>query len=353
MRKLVMAGAALCCVPVYAQTSNLTLYGIIDLGVRRASGLTAGNAPGSGSTSSLASGADNTSRWGIRGRANLGGGLEASFALESGIAVDTGAPLNSTKYFDRASWLGLSGSWGTLTAGRQIVLLADSVVAVDPLGLRFAGINPNIVTSALNAHGLGIEFGSTSSTTSSYRLDNSLKYVNTVGRLTFSAMYGFGEASGSTSSLSSKGAGVQYSHAGLTVSGAYQTFRAADTRELDGYVAGAAYRIGSWRLAASAARSQGDTTATTKTKQRVYSAGATWSATTAVDLTAAAYELRRDRTGLVDDGYLRLIAFGEYKLSKRSKLFAEVDTTRWRRGYQGAANRSRANGITIGIGHSF
>lgn len=353
MRRLVMAGAALCCVPVHAQTSNLTLYGIVDLGVRRASGLTAGNAPASGTTSSLASGADNTSRWGIRGRESLGGGVDATFSLESGIAVDTGAQLNSTKYFDRASWVGLSGTWGALTAGRQVVLLADAVVATDPLGLRFAGINPNIVTSALNAHGLGIEFGSTSSTASSYRLDNSLKYVNTLGKVTFSAMYGFGEAAGSASALSSKGAGLQFTHEGLTVSGSYQTFSAADNRELDGYVLGTAYRTGNWRLAASAAYNRADTTATTRTTQRVYSAGATWSATATVDLTAAAYDLRRDRTGLVDDGYLRLFAFGEYKLSKRSKLFAEVDTTRWRRGFQGAGNRARATGFTVGMGHTF
>ncbi|MEG0226775.1 MAG: porin, partial [Comamonas sp.] len=52
-------------------------------------------------------------------------------------------------------------------------------------------------------------------------------------------------------------------------------------------------------------------------------------------------------------GYGRLVAFAEYKLSRRTKLYAEVDNTRWRHGFQGAANKARATGLSAGVVHSF
>ncbi|MBL3250383.1 porin, partial [Klebsiella pneumoniae] len=85
-----------------------------DLGLRSGSGLTASNAAAPGSTHSLGSGTHTTSRWGLRGSEDLGGGAKALFNLESGLNADTGAPANASKYFDRASWVGLQGGWGTL-----------------------------------------------------------------------------------------------------------------------------------------------------------------------------------------------------------------------------------------------
>jgi predicted porin len=70
--------------PALAQsTSSVTLYGIIDLSVRAQSGLSGANAPAAGSMGSVNSGVGPTSRWGIRGSEDLGGGLRAIFNLES------------------------------------------------------------------------------------------------------------------------------------------------------------------------------------------------------------------------------------------------------------------------------
>ena len=353
MNKLALAALALCGMPAFAQTSNITIYGVIDLGVRHASGITATHAPSNGSVSAMTSGADNTSRWGIRGTEDLGSGNSVSFALESGLAADTGSQLNSSKYFDRASWVGLSGAWGRLTAGRQTVLLADSVIATETLGLRFAGLNPNIAITALSAPGLGIEYGSAGSTAGSYRLDNALKYVKSFGPVTASAMYGFGESSSSFGASSSKGASLLYAQSGLTVSGAFQTFRAADNRKLDGYTLGANYRTGSMKWAATAGRNQAETSSIAKTTLSVYSVGGTWTATGNIDLTGAYYHVERKRTVNGKDGYGRFIALTEYRLSRRSKLFAELDYTRWRDGFQGVANDSSAKGFTLGLSHSF
>jgi len=352
MKKTACVIGFLTCANAYAE-SQVNIYGVVDMGARHAVGLSSSNAPSPGQTNSLGSGINSTSRWGIRGREDLGGGTAVTFALESGLAADTGGQLNANAYFDRASWLGLSGRWGTLTAGRQTVLLADAVILTDPLGLRFASLNSNIGISALSAHGLGIEFGPSGSTAGSYRINNSVKYAANVGSLRLSAMYGFGEGSVSTAPQSSRGAGLAYKEGPLTVAASFQNFRAANFRELHAYVIGGAYQFETIRLAASFARNEADTTATTQTRQQVASVGATWALSPAVDLTAAYYDIKRRRTALAGDGFGRLIAFAEYKFSRRTAVYAEADATRWRGGYQGAVASARAKGVSVGVKHTF
>ncbi len=336
-----------------AQTSGVTLYGVVDLGLRNGSGLSASNAPAPGSTRSLGSGIHTTSRWGLRGSEDLGGGAKALFQFESGLNADTGAPANATKYFDRASWVGLQGSWGTLALGRQTTTLADAISPVDPLAMRFASFNPSIGVAALSQHGLGIQYGSAGATSGSYRLDNSLKYTGRFGGFTARAMWGIGEVESQTSALSSHGVGLAWAGNGLVVSGAYQTFNDSNKRSLDGATLGASYQWGAVRLAANAGRSKAETAAGRFTEQRMLSAGGTWAATPWLDVTAAYYKVDRARTGAADDGYGRWVAFAEYKLSRRTKVYAELDSTRWRNGFQGAANKTTATGISAGVVHTF
>ena len=338
---------------VQAQSSDVTLYGVVDLGLRNGSGLSASNAPAPGSSSSLGSGIHTTSRWGLRGSEDLGGGAKALFNLESGLNADTGAPASASKYFDRASWVGLQGSWGTLALGRQTTTLADAISPVDPLGMRFASFNPSIGVAALSQHGLGVEFGSAGSMSGSYRLDNSLKYTGRFGGFTARAMWGLGEVASLQSALSSRGVGLAWAAEGVVVSGAYQSFKDVNQRTLDAATLGAAYQWGSVRLAANAGRSKAETAAGRFTVQRVLSAGATWAVTPLVDLTAAYYKIDRSRTGSADDGYGRLVTFAEYKLSRRTKVYAELDNTRWRHSFQGAANKATATGVSAGVVHSF
>lgn len=353
MKKYVPIIATTIATSALAQTSSVSLYGTLDLGVRSASGLNLSHAPIPGSINGLVSGIDNTSRWGIRGVEDLGGGLRATFNLESGIAADTGQQINADKFFDRASWVGLGGDWGRVMAGRQTALLADTVALTDPLGVRFASFNPAVAVTGLSAHGLGTEYGPAGSSAGSYRLDNALKYVGNVGDFTGSLMYALGEANNSTRSRSSKGAALQYAREALTISGAIQTFQANDTRKLEGWALGATYRIGAFRLAGLLGDNRADTSPIAETRQRAISLGLTWFASPAIDVTTAYSRLGRSRTGRSDDGYERFITFVEYKLSRRSKLFGEFDITRWRNGYQGAVADSQAHGVTVGMSHSF
>jgi predicted porin len=62
--------------------------------------------------------ANNSSRWGLKGTEDLGGGLKASFLLESGFGSDTGAGTPGSG-FQRESWVGLEGGFGKLRLGNM------------------------------------------------------------------------------------------------------------------------------------------------------------------------------------------------------------------------------------------
>src|SRR5471032_3010026 len=72
----------------HAQTS-VTLYGVMDVGLnyRTAAGASDGKAA---SALSLASGNELTSRWGLLGSEDIGGGMKITFKLESGFSPTTG-----------------------------------------------------------------------------------------------------------------------------------------------------------------------------------------------------------------------------------------------------------------------
>ena len=85
--------------------SSVTLYGVVDLAVERVKGAT--------SLVRLTSGQQQGSRWGLRGVEDLGGGLKASFVLESGFNADAGTSGQGGRLFGRQAFLGLGGDWGT------------------------------------------------------------------------------------------------------------------------------------------------------------------------------------------------------------------------------------------------
>lgn len=112
-------GAGLDSVPAFGQT-NITLYGAADVGFNRTS-----DREGKG-LSEIRRGSLFTSRIGIRGSEDLGGGLAAIFNLESGINVDTGTASSPTTFWNRQAWVGLSyRSWGRITMGNQLPTISD------------------------------------------------------------------------------------------------------------------------------------------------------------------------------------------------------------------------------------
>jgi predicted porin len=70
---------------------SVTLYGLIDEGFEAISNATtSGGAPGGRQFRLDATSGLNSSRWGLKGREDLGGGLAALFQLENGFELNNG-----------------------------------------------------------------------------------------------------------------------------------------------------------------------------------------------------------------------------------------------------------------------
>lgn len=168
--KLIIGSALLAAAPVVS--AQVTLYGIIDTSIRYQSNT-------NGSTSSDVSaqpGAYGASRVGFRGREDLGNGWYAAFQLENGFNPNTGAQFDSTRLFNRHSWVGIGGDWGLLSAGRQYSLTHE-VLAMNMYDVIGVGGYDE------TAWFVGSQY--------TLRYDNSIKYRHTIGGVQVGAQYAF------------------------------------------------------------------------------------------------------------------------------------------------------------------
>jgi len=125
MKKHLIAAAVAAAVaaPVFAQ-SSVTVYGRLDAGYRDVENKVAGvktNTTTGPTTSGIGYSAFTTSRLGITGTEDLGGGLKASFTVEGNIAANPGTTgsNNATAFnFGRHQFLTISGGFGTILAGK-------------------------------------------------------------------------------------------------------------------------------------------------------------------------------------------------------------------------------------------
>lgn len=121
-KKLIaLAVAGLMAAPAFAQ-SNITLYGSVDVGVMSRTGDNGGLGSVNGRTE-VGSGLSSSNRLGFKGVEDLGNGLKALFEIEYGFAVDEdtgGSTPSSGVGFtqNRHSYVGLTGGFGTVVAGR-------------------------------------------------------------------------------------------------------------------------------------------------------------------------------------------------------------------------------------------
>jgi GBP family porin len=112
MKKTLLALAAIAASSAAFAQSSVTLYGVVDASLESVKG---DDTVTRVSSDNLAS-----SRLGFKGTEDLGNGLKANFVLESNMKMDTGANGGgSTRFFDRAAWVGVAGGFGELRLGRQ------------------------------------------------------------------------------------------------------------------------------------------------------------------------------------------------------------------------------------------
>ncbi len=337
----------------YAQ-SSVTLYGVADAGIEYLS-----NAPSSRGGSNLvrmSAGNLSTSRWGLRGTEDLGGGLKAVFELESGFSLDTAQLSNAGRLFDRGALVGLSSPYGQLTLGRQTTVLYDTAIQFDPMGFapRYSLYK--------------------SDDTIAGRADNSIKYKGTFGGLTALALYSFGRTNGGEVPGEPKvdrevSAGLVYAFGPFSVGALYDEYRGPtvasqglkDRRAL----VSVSYGIGPAKLYAGYRWLNGNISASpTDTRSNLYWAGLRYQLTSGLSLTGVAYYT--DVRGSGADP-LMFVASTDYAFSKRTDVYFNVGYVRNKGGSQLGLNGFNASsgapvnvapganqtGVVLGMRHKF
>lgn len=153
--------------------SSITVFGIADASLRQT-----GNS-GAGKLRSLATGGNSTSRIGFRGQEDLGGGMAASFHLESGLRIDTGTQ-TGTQFYDRRSTVSLSAkSWGEVRLGRDQVPTHTAWLRVDPFAFVGVASAGNLQSgTAANPGPIRAAFGATpSALTPLARVSNAVQWI--------------------------------------------------------------------------------------------------------------------------------------------------------------------------------
>lgn len=205
-----------------AQT-NVTIYGVVDAGITRENGA-------AGSVTKLATGVQSGNRLGFKGTEDLGGGLKANFQIENGFNLDNGTQRQGA-LFGRQAYVGLSGNFGAINAGRQYNPVFNALDSIDPFGTGLTGSSTNLMASGAN--------GDT-------RTNNALTYTSPeVAGFTFNGMYGFGEVAGSTSSSRYYGLSVGYARGPVTAFLAYDNANnATNTNTTKELLLGGTYNFG-------------------------------------------------------------------------------------------------------------
>ncbi len=132
-----------------AAQSNVTVYGKVDLGLRKAVGA---------NNSEMATGSDGP--LGFKGTEDLGGGNRAFFNIEHRFFPNTGVQ-DGAQFWKGISHVGLGGAYGQVALGRQYVAAfsliqnqidpfgGDTVAQLRDVGFRVASIARTRVDSSI------------------------------------------------------------------------------------------------------------------------------------------------------------------------------------------------------------
>lgn len=336
---------------VHAQ-SNVQVYGLLDLGVDIASDAK----PGGGTLSRVSSGGMNTSRWGIKGNEDLGGGLKAVFQLEGGILMDTGA--SDGNLFKRQANVGLEGSFGRLTLGRSFTSVYDTVIKFDPMGFApyYSWATGGSATGP-NKYGMTTGF------------DNLIKYAGETGHIKYGFSYGMGEQSPGSAADSAKYAGaVSYQTEALGLMATLERINGnnvAATGHRDETTAihlGGYYQSGPFKfwLAGRGYKLAPGKANTAEVKANTYWTGVAYKLQPNVTLTGAVYyvDVRNVAPGKDADPLMYVVRY-RYHASKRTDLYATFGYTKAKNGQLIGLSRDDAaygdsqRGLMVGMQHRF
>ena len=325
----------------YAQT-NVTVYGVLDISMnytthQNAAGdhvfsLGDSNAPTGAYDGGQ--GALSGSRWGLKGEEDLGGGNKAIFKLESGFLLNNGQSDQQGQLFGRQEYVGLSNKdLGTVTFGRQYGTMTDIAFDYDPIGVG------NYVANEWEVFLFGVRF------------DNTIKYTNQFGPVQLNVQYSVGGQAGSDSLGNTFGVSAKYDNAGLGLAAGFQQSEDVNTNNLtvwtlDGkYTFGPATVFGNYYniktdggFAKAPSLSGGplantsifinNAAYTTSRKDQLWVAGLAYNLTPATTLTLGYMDDQITQAVAGDGSMKTAYALIEYRLSKRTEVYATIDDSR-------------------------
>lgn len=226
--------AALGCSFASAQQAQVTVYGNLDVGISTQSTSATGyatNVPGNtankGTLNRLQDGGIGGSNFGLKGSADIGGGLKSSFQLQGNANVDTGAGsatsgtiTPSTALFNQTAKVALSGEFGEISLGRQVAPMYIALGYTDAREARYSGSILSAFVGMNSSNGWA--GGTTNAPMGAIYDDNAVIYVSpTINGMTASLEYSFGEIPGNANAGSRVSATLLYANPnGLRLSAA-------------------------------------------------------------------------------------------------------------------------------------
>ncbi|HEX5485066.1 MAG TPA: porin [Limnobacter sp.] len=235
-KKLLAAALGLAfAAPVFADSSNVVLYGRVHEALVHSKSDATG-AAGSGTTMN-----DVSSRIGVKGSEDLGGGLSAIFAYEFSVAADANSGVGG-----RHSYVGFkSNDLGTLVFGKQDGGNDSQAPLYNQASEVAYGVSNNggfltTIGGGSGVIGSGITASSVSVINRTQRVNNAIGYANKFGEVEVNvrhAMTGNNDqinaVAGASTGTNENGArqtevAATWHHGAITLGGGYQDFTYAD-----------------------------------------------------------------------------------------------------------------------------
>lgn len=357
MKKSVIALAVVAAAGAAQAQSSVTLYGIADIWVGSTKGtVTTGGVSTSARTTVVDGSGYNTTRFGLKGSEDLGGGLKANFQLEQGFNIDTGTVQTPGSAFNRQAWVGLSGGFGEVQLGRVWTSYDDVRATINDT------FNANVASSFTTWVGYND------------RTNNGIKYLTpSFGGFSGSVTYALGEdkntsTNGKDNNLLS--VGVNYAGGPLAVGFAHQTEKSGTTTKLGaaGALGGAiadgtkvtynllngSYDLGVVKLLAGFNQVKAtDPVLPGFLKASEYFLGAEAPLSSALSIAAGYAQSKiKDDVGPQSKG-TGFSVMAKYSLSKRTFAYAVVNNTKFKDDTGATSDSFKSQLYAVGVNHSF
>lgn len=272
MKKSLLALAALTAFAGAASAqSSVTLFGVVDVNARNVKNGSAG------SIKSLSTDGNASSRLGLRGVEDLGGGMRAGFWIEGGLGADIGSQGGGNggatatgAQWNRRSTVSLMGGFGEVRLGRDYTPTFWNHTIFDPFGTNGVGSSTNIISPAptvapfgtaqtlVRANnsigyflpgGLGGLYGQVMIAAGENQVPGN-KYTGfrlgyAAGPLNVAFAYGkTGTQTGATGAMKAMNLGGSFNMGFMTLMGQYHKYEEGPVRDLTNYLIGGSVPMG-------------------------------------------------------------------------------------------------------------